>query len=122
MRRLPAYCPAILTALLILYLSLIREPRLTLPPFTGADKIAHCGMYLLLAGLFTFGRLANHAKGWTCTWLVILLCSLYGGGIELLQAYCFPPRTGDWADWLADAAGAVSGTYLMTRLWNYHKN
>ena len=42
---------------------------------------------------------------------------VYGGVIELLQEYCFPPRTGDWSDWLSDAAGVVAAYFLAKKLF-----
>ncbi len=117
LRRLGLYAPAIIVALAILYLSLLREVPYRIPAFSGYDKLAHALCYALLAALFTLGRYKDKAVGWTCTWLVIIIVSLYGGAIELLQQYCFPPRTGDWWDWAADIAGAGIGTLIIFLLW-----
>lgn len=37
-----------------------------------------------------------------------LLPVLYGGLIELVQHYYFPPRIGDWYDFLADLLGSLA--------------
>lgn len=121
MRRLATYIPTILIALLILYLSLLRETHLTLPAFIGADKLAHAAFYALLAGCFTLNRYQDKGTGWTCTWLVIAISTAYGGIIELLQEYFFPPRTGEWTDWAADLIGAMAGTLIVRQLWKYRK-
>lgn len=39
----------------------------------------------------------------------IVLSSLYGGALELIQQYFFPPRSAEWMDWICDALGAVMG-------------
>lgn len=41
------------------------------------------------------------------TWLVPIAASLYGGLVELMQAYLTTCRTGDWLDFAADSVGAV---------------
>jgi VanZ family protein len=41
---------------------------------------------------------------------------VYGGVIELLQENFFPPRTGDWSDWVADALGSVAAYFLAKNL------
>ena len=121
MRRLLTYTPTLFVALLILYLSLLRHPHLSMPVFAYSDKLAHAAFYILLAGCFTFNRFQDKGKGWTCTWLVIAVVTAYGGIIELLQEYCFSPRTGEWADWGADFLGACIGTLIARMIWNYRK-
>jgi len=45
--------------------------------------------------------------------IVIALPIFYGGVLELVQEYFFPPRTGDWFDFLADTAGVLLGYFLL---------
>jgi VanZ family protein len=33
---------------------------------------------------------------------------IFGGVIEIVQSAYFPPRTGDWFDWVADIAGILA--------------
>lgn len=89
-------------------------PMVRLPLFAHADKVAHGLMYLVLAAVFCRDLSKEPGRGeeslrHLCAWL---LPTLYGGAIELLQQYCFPPRTGDLLDWAADAVGALIGCYL----------
>ncbi|MBR1426725.1 MAG: VanZ family protein [Paludibacteraceae bacterium] len=103
-----------------LSLSTSPVPMVRLPLFAHADKVVHGLMYMVLAAVFCYDlgkRPASHGPVrhlWA--WL---LPTLYGGALELLQQYCFPPRTGDWLDWAADAAGAIAGCYLLlyVRTW-----
>jgi VanZ family protein len=74
---------------------------------TGWDKANH-----LLA--FAGPMFAGCAAGWPARRLAAALLA-YGGAIELLQTR-LPPRSGDWADWLADAAGIALGA-LLARAW-----
>ena len=101
----------------IAYLSLGRSVQTALPLFAGADKIVHCLMYMLLAATFIKDTASNAMSSAYRAILAIVLVSLYGGGMELLQQYYFPPRTGEWADWIADmiGGGIVAGIYLMMR-------
>ena len=41
---------------------------------------------------------------------------LYGGLMELLQEYYFPPRTGDWEDWIADIVGVLIAFFICRKL------
>ena len=116
MKKLKAYIPTVLAAALILYLSLLREPHFAMPlngivPY--ADKLMHALMYLILGAIVAHDtyRLTSAA---TLRIFIICLLSItaYGGAIELLQEYCFPPRHGEWLDLLADAVGAAAGLAL----------
>lgn len=101
----------------ILYLSLMRESRLHVPTFTGADKSAHFLMYVVLGAVWIWELLQtynikNKRWFWACLYPI-----LYGGMIELLQEYYFPPRTGDWVDWIADIGGTVVGVCITGIIW-----
>jgi len=77
--------------------------------FAHLDKVAHFGIFLVLAALLW--------KGFKLTILAaFLLLGTYGGAIELVQHY-FTRRNGDWWDFLADVGG-VSCFYLLRKLWH----
>ena len=116
MKKLKAYIPTVLAAALILYLSLLREPRFSMPlngivPY--ADKLMHALMYLFL-GFVVANDTYRITSAATLRIFIVCLLSItaYGGAIELLQEYCFPPRQGEWLDLLADAVGAAAGLAL----------
>ena len=77
----------------------------------GADKVEHLLAFasLGLAASFTA------SPGLRRSLQVAAGLMLYGGFIELVQTQ-LPTRNGDWADLLADAAGAAVGLALATLL------
>lgn len=109
--------------LLILYASTTRSTpsigiTLLLPHF---DKIVHFGMYSVLSFTACFDRrnqTDNHAH---LVLSVIILSSLYGIIMELLQEYFFPPRTGSIYDCLANCIGCLAGCALFL-IYNYLKS
>ena len=110
-KRILNYIPTILAAGLIMYLSLLREPHFQLPEISIAylDKWVHGLMYMVLGIVFTFDLRRDGVRLPTAALPAIVLPSLYGGLIEILQEYCFAPRTGEWLDWAADIAGVMVG-------------
>lgn len=116
MKKLKAYIPTVLAAALILYLSLLREPRFSMP-LNGivphADKLMHALMYLILGAIVAHDTYRLTGATSLRLFIVCLLSIIaFGGAIELLQEYCFPPRQGEWLDLLADAVGAAAGLAL----------
>lgn len=119
MRFFRVYGMTIVLSLAILYVSIIRSvPEVPVIQFEGLDKVVHFLMYFLLSGVvcyelyrqkYTFKDMKMRLWG-------LLYPMVYGGVIELLQENFFPPRTGDWFDWLADALGAVSAFFLAKYL------
>ncbi|GHT57445.1 hypothetical protein FACS18945_1770 [Bacteroidia bacterium] len=102
-----------------------------MPPMPYLDKVVHIIMYMVLAGTLVWeqARIANPRRQEpsnkpngilrlrsvtkpAMTAVTIALPILYGGLLELLQEYFFPPRTGDWLDFLADIAGVLLGVLI----------
>jgi len=94
--------------LLALVIGVTLSPVAYLPPqaFSLWDKAQHA---LAFASLAALGALAYPRR------LGLLAASLlaFGGAIELAQA-ATGWRSGDWADWLADAVGLFAGLALAT--------
>ena len=92
--------------LLALVIGVTLSPIAYLPQqaFSLWDKAQHA---LAFAALAALGALAYPRR------VGLLAASLlvFGGAIELAQA-ATGWRTGDWADWLADAVGLVAGLAL----------
>ncbi len=120
MKRVLTYIPTFLVAAIILYLSLMRDVNISFMSFTAAiphfDKIVHLLMYLALASIFVYTMLYNQVSVRKTIILGSLLPVVYGGVIELLQEYYFPPRTGDWFDWIADIIGVFIGCFAIIYL------
>ncbi len=117
-----AFLPSAIVAAGITWLSLVRDVPVPIGDIPMGDKWGHMVAYMLLSlCLCCDGRrmlLPVHLLYLTA----IVLPLLYGGMIELIQPY-FPPRQGDWADWLADGIGAAAGIVLFTlyRWWKSAK-
>lgn len=76
-----------------------------LPPFSGADKLAHAGLYLALGFLLAWSLRSPSSLALIG---IVLLIGLYGYGLELGQLYV-PGRSYDLLDALANVAGAGLG-------------
>ena len=102
-RKVIGYWKSILVLSAIAYLSLLREPTISLPYVIGMDKWIHAIMYLVLT-LTLLWDSQQRPKLW---WIVAVFSAIFGGFIEVLQEQFFYPRTGDWMDWLADCIGVI---------------
>jgi VanZ family protein len=103
-----------LAAAAVTVLSLL--PQQDLPKVGVSDKVEHALSYFVLAILGSFGFREQRSL----LYLFVLLCAM-GGVIELLQAFS-PGRSPEFADAIADAAGAAVGvlialTFGFRRRW-----
>lgn len=99
----------------ILYLSIARTlPVHDVPSFEGMDKLVHFLMYLGFAAVIAMDhyRLDVPFCSKKMFFWALLFPIAYGGLIEVLQENFFPPRTGEWIDWISDALGVVVGYFL----------
>lgn len=74
-----------------------------------ADKWTHMVMYAVLTAVICWER---HRRQNAVSALPLIFAIVYGGVMELLQAYCTTYRSGEWLDFAADAIGAVLGFLL----------
>lgn len=102
-RKVIGYWKSIVVLSAIAYISLLREPSISLPYVIGMDKWIHAIMYLVLT-LTLLWDSQQRPKLW---WIVGVFSAIFGGFIEVLQEQFFYPRTGDWMDWLADCIGVI---------------
>ena len=102
-RKVIGYWKSIVVLSAIAYVSLLREPTISLPYVIGIDKWIHAIMYLVLT-LTLLWDSQQRPKLW---WIVGVFSAIFGGFIEVLQEQFFYPRTGDWLDWLADCIGVI---------------
>lgn len=91
--------------------------------FPGADKVVHWGMYFGLCLLVWAERRLNAEKRYiahAALYAVALPLAL-GGAIEIAQEYLTTYRSGDWADFAADALGVLTalplGLYVVPRIF-----
>jgi len=90
-------------------------PRLAFLDWLRPDKLVHLFVfgvlcYLLINGLVKSG-VANLLSDYPRT-SSLILCTVYGALIEVLQAYIFINRSGDVRDAIADSLGALLGIWL----------
>lgn len=107
--------PLVISAIIFYLCCLINtedvpDVEIMLPFNIQVDKIVHFCMYLGLSGATAFTYIFL-SKGYANIRKLIIgafiLPILYGGLIEILQELYFPPRTGDWYDFLADFLGSA---------------
>lgn len=106
---------SVLILLVVLYLSLFPDPVPHAPrfAFAHADKVVHAIMYFGLACAFYFDRYRYSA---VCPnrrfgFFVFLFCSTVGALMEVFQASMGLGRSGDAADFIADAVGGGLGVF-----------
>ncbi len=89
--------------------------------FAGFDKLVHCGLFFVLTVLLCAGPLrvnAQYRLSYLQSLFFLLLAIAYGGIIELLQAYVFTWRSGEWNDLFADTVGASMGLFgVLVIIW-----
>ncbi len=109
--------PAILVALLILYLSSRSTLPMPLPPLVGMDKLAHFAAFAVLSFFACFWI---SAESWSRRPVfhflaVVIVVSLYGALDEYHQSFV-PYRVPSVADWVADTLGAAFGAFVFRRI------
>jgi VanZ family protein len=113
MRLIRGYWKSIIVCIGILYVSLVRDPGISLPTFVGADKWVHGLMYAILGGIACWDSIGMKMSGWRLGLIAIVLPIVYGGVIEVIQEQWFAPRTCEWMDWLADCVGVMIGCLVV---------
>ncbi len=120
-------------AAIIFYLSCLIPandvPDIDLHFFIPTDKLVHFCMYLGLSGATALYYVYDKKGNVNILKLLIgaiIIPILYGGLIEILQWKYFPPRSGDWFDFLADILGSLASLpfvfYYRNRLLRIEKN
>lgn len=111
------YIPALIVAVGIMICSLATlSISISLPKpirIPHLDKFVHILMYLGFALTLAWANIKNQIRTLPNALTTIAIATVYGGVIELLQKYYFPPRTGEWLDWVADILGATIGSIII---------
>jgi glycopeptide antibiotics resistance protein len=83
-------------------------PRISWAELVSLDKWVHLSLFFFL---FTFW--------WLCfprhSYIIIALCILYGGALELMQGYLFSERSADVFDFIANSLGVMLGWVMCTK-------
>jgi VanZ family protein len=114
-RRLVLWAPPVLYGFVIFHFSAESDP---LPALTSVvwDKVLHVTEYAGFGLLLCRALRGEGLRWWRSVALAVILAGVYAATDEWHQLFV-PGRTADVADWLADVAGAASGTslYLVGR-------
>ena len=86
---------------------LVPVPTTPLAELSHVDKLVHFGVFLGFALLFYIDIDRASRTGWT-----LLTSFAFAAAIELVQ-WVLPYREGDWWDFVAGAAGASVGAFLV---------
>lgn len=127
LRYLKTYPLSLLCTTAIIFLSLLPFPHIELAENVPlADKWTHMVMYGGLSLCIWGEYLRSHKffDGRRLLLFGILLPILFGGALELAQAYLTTTRSGEWLDLAADAIGTVIGAviaFLAYKSWSRHK-
>ncbi len=108
--------PAFVWAGIIAVLSLLPGSNLPVSPFHGFDKLVHAIFYLVLT--FLILRALCRFFPLTPYTVLVLMTGIgvffFGGGIELLQEFLVPGRSGQVSDLFANTAGILGGIYASS--------
>lgn len=141
MKYIRRYIFTLLTFLLIASLSLMPAQEFPQTDIQFADKWAHWVMYGFLtlvmgiecvlrdeylrkkASTSGLHEQAHKSKG-TAIWqflFIAIIASIYGGLMELGQAYLTTSRHGDWLDVYANSFGALCALVCLSLYHCFHK-
>jgi VanZ family protein len=81
---------------------------------TGIDKVGHFGMYGLLGALLAWGWLRAGRRP-AAFWLILAALAL--GAADELRQGLLETRSAEFADWVADALGVLTGFGVVNLLF-----
>lgn len=113
-----AYKLAILWALIIF--GLCSMPGKLIPSVSwlellSFDKWVHAGVFFVLMALLEIS-VTSHQHNKKLIYFYFVLCVLYGGSLEIMQATVFSDRSADWMDMIANSFGCIIALLLNNRI------
>lgn len=107
------YWKSTLVCICILYFSLLHTSEISMCTFSGADKLVHVLMYLILGIALTWESVARKASALKLYLIAIVFPMLFGVAIEIVQHLWLSQRTGDIWDIVANCLGVLIGFRLV---------
>ena len=111
---------SILLYLTVLILSIMPVPETPLGDVPLMDKWTHFVMYCAVGCAAWMDWSRKKASGLKLALWTVAVPVLYGGLMELIQAYCTTYRSGEWMDVLANSCGVLLsipiGYFVIRRL------
>ncbi len=101
--------------LVLFFLPANNLPKIDFWELNLEDKLAHIGVFAVLAGLMVWGEQRRQARadlGRSVSVVIAALAIIFGVLTELVQDQFIPSRYGSIGDIVADAIGAILGTIL----------
>jgi VanZ family protein len=99
-------------------LSSVPGDDIELPPFPGADKLAHLLYFAVGGALLALSiRAVCSWKRWRVIWAVLLATVVIGAVDEFHQLHTVNRAGADPFDWLADCVGGVLGAIVIGWLY-----
>jgi VanZ family protein len=99
-------------------LSSVPGDDIELPPFPGADKLAHVLYFAVGGALLALSiRAVCSWKRWRVIWAVLLAMVVIGAVDEFHQLHTVNRAGADPFDWLADCVGGVLGAIVIGWLY-----
>jgi len=86
--------------------------------FVGIDKLAHFGVFGLLATLILRMPQVWRRIGWR-GWIAVVAVSIFGATDEWHQSFT-PGRSVEFADWISDTTGAALAVTLYLN-WSWYR-
>lgn len=95
------------------------------PVFAGFDKLTHTGFFFVFTVLLFYGKISqqnSYNYGLVTILKILLITSVLGGGIEILQLKVFTYRSADWWDFFCDTLGVFMAifSYIFLHRNKYH--
>jgi hypothetical protein len=95
--------------------------------FEGFDKLVHTGFFFVFTVLLFYGKIRQqrsyHYRIITVI-KILIVTTMLGGGIELLQLKVFTYRSADWWDLFSDLTGVGMGifSYIVLHRTRFHES
>ena len=114
------YFPAFIWAAIILYLSAssgVKVPE-SLSDLVGMDKLGHLVIYAIFSFLMLLGVFKNRGINKTSLIFVVILSSVYGVLMEVMQFTFFKGRYFEVLDIIANIIGSFVGLFFFNYFLN----
>lgn len=115
MKSIKAFIPALLWALVILFLSTLPSVNLpeTIWDLLAPDKLAHAAVYAILTLCIFYGLYQLNALNKGSVFIAILISSIYGVLMEVIQYSFFPNRYFELLDIIANIIGSIGSLLIL---------
>jgi hypothetical protein len=115
------YCLILTIAWIVLIFILCATPGQYIPTagwmeLLSIDKLIHATIFFVLTSLFLITASKYNYANHPMIYVYVLICIIYGGILEIMQAYYFTNRSADWLDVIANTVGCVAALTALKRL------